>query len=55
METFDQNKHDQEVAERYRQLARFDAFDKFIDMALDGKMTMGEALAEFEADERVEA
>lgn len=44
---FDNDKHEAELAERYRQLAKIDAFDRFVDMALDGVITMEEAIQGF--------
>lgn len=47
MEAFDNDAHEAQVAERYRRLALFDAFNGFVDMALDGVITMSEALQGF--------
>jgi hypothetical protein len=47
MEAFDQDRHEADVAERYRRLALFDAFDQFVDMALDNVISMPEALQGF--------
>ena len=50
-EQFDNEAYEQQIAERYRQLARFDAFDKLVDMALDGVITMDEAQVAWESEE----
>lgn len=50
MEKFDQEKHDQEVAERYARIAVYDAFDKLVDMALDGVITMEDAKKAWESE-----
>jgi hypothetical protein len=42
-EIFDFDEHEKQLAERYRQLARFESFDKLVDMALDGVITMAQA------------
>jgi hypothetical protein len=47
VENFDQQAHDEFIAERYRTLAMFETFDLFIDRALDGVITMETALKEF--------
>ena len=44
---FDNDAHEQAVADRYEQLARISAFDAFVDMALDGVITLDEAIAGF--------
>lgn len=51
---FDNERHEAELAERYAQLARLDAFDRFVDMALDGTITMDEAIQAYR-EEYVEA
>ena len=48
---FDFTAHERMVAERYARLARYDAFDALVDMALDGVITMADAKKEWEADE----
>lgn len=46
---FDPDRHEKEVAERYARLAKYDAFDRFIDMALDpdSPVTRAEAIGQF--------
>lgn len=55
-EAFDYEEHERQVSERYAQLAKYDAFDQLVDMALDGVITIDEALAgfkyEFETQEK---
>lgn len=41
---FDNDEHERKLAERYRRLGAIDAFDKFVDLALDGVITMDEAI-----------
>lgn len=49
---FDPAQHETDIAEKYRRLAKFDAFDKLIDMALDPDcpVTMPEAIDQFRQD-----
>lgn len=49
---FDPEQHEADIAEKYRRLAKYDAFDKLVDMALDVEcpVTMPEALAQFQED-----
>lgn len=47
---FDSESHEQMLATRYEQLARYEAFDKLIDMALDGQITMAEAKTAWESE-----
>jgi len=53
---FDPDKHEKFVQERFaeeaRRRARYDAFDALVDMALDGQITLQEAITEFELDEK---
>lgn len=51
MEQFDFEAHEARVSERYRQIARIKAFDFLVDMALDGVITMTQAIEEFKADD----
>ena len=44
MSEFNNDQHERQLAERYQQLARIDAFDRFVDMALDGVISMDEAI-----------
>ncbi len=44
---FDNQQHEAFLAERYERLARIDAFDRFVDLALDGAISMDEALKAF--------
>lgn len=48
---FDFDEHERQIAERYRQLARYEAFDKLVDLALDGVITMEEAKIAWFQDE----
>lgn len=41
---FDNDAHEAHIAARYERLAAIAAFDAFIDMAIDGVITMDEAL-----------
>lgn len=52
--TFDPERHEAEIAERYEQIARIDAFDRFVDLALEGTITMDEAIKAYR-EEYVEA
>lgn len=49
--SFDFDKHEAMLAARYEQLAKYDAFDKLVDMALDGVITMDEAKIAWEMEE----
>lgn len=51
MEKFDNAAHEQQVSDRYAQLARAAAFDRIIDMALDGVITVAEAIKCYIAEE----
>lgn len=44
MEVFDFDAHEKQVAAKYQQLARIEAFDKFIDLALDGVVSFDSAV-----------
>lgn len=48
--TFDFEEHERMFAARYEQLAKFDAFDKLVDMALDGVISMGDAQTAWESE-----
>jgi hypothetical protein len=48
---FDFEQHEAQLAERYRQLARYEAFDKLVDMALDGVISMSDAKTAWETEE----
>jgi hypothetical protein len=50
MTEFDNEKHEQLVAERYERIASYGAFDKLVDMALDGQISLSEAISEFKID-----
>jgi hypothetical protein len=50
MALFDHEKHEQRLAERYRRLSQYDAFDKLVDLALDGQISLSEAISEFKTD-----
>lgn len=47
---FDPDRHEQEVAERYRLLAKVALFDEMIDYHLDGKCTFDEAVEQYQHD-----
>lgn len=47
---FDFDAHERAIALRYEQLARYEAFDRLVDMALDGVITMPEAKTAWEAE-----
>lgn len=44
---FDPEAHEEWVSARYRRIAMFDAFDKFMDLALEGVITREEAITAF--------
>lgn len=48
---FNFEEHEKMLSARYEQLAKFDAFDKLIDMALDGVITLGDAKAAWMSEE----
>lgn len=54
MSTFDPEQHEKMVAQAwldyYERDARIEAFDKFIDLALDGVITMDEAIKGFKEE-----
>jgi hypothetical protein len=50
MEQFDEHAHEAHVAARYEKLARIAAFDRLVDMALDGSITMDEAIGQYKTD-----
>jgi len=47
---FDWEEHERQLAERYTQLARYEAFDKLVDMALDGVISMEDAKTAWESE-----
>lgn len=47
-ENFDWDNRERELALRYEQLARYEAFDKLVDMALDGVISLEEAKVAWE-------
>lgn len=47
---FDQGAHDDQVEAAYRRINRIAAFDKFVDLALDGVITMPQALQGFQEE-----
>lgn len=49
--SFDFEEHERQLAERYRRLARYDSFDKLVDLALDGVISMADAKSAWEAEE----
>lgn len=42
---FDPEEHERQVEQRYYQLAKYKAFDRLVDLALDGIITLEEAKA----------
>lgn len=48
---FDFEQHERVLSIRYQQLARYDAFDKLVDMALDGVIDMKDAQIAWESEE----
>ena len=50
MPDFDFEAHERQLAERYKQIAKYEAFDKLVDMALDGQITMTEAQVAWESE-----
>jgi hypothetical protein len=48
--SFDPEQHDAHVAASYERLFKFDAFDRLIDMALDGQITVEEAIGAYKGD-----
>lgn len=44
---FDPEQHEKEVAERFARLAKYDAFDRLIDLALIGQVTLEDAIQAF--------
>jgi hypothetical protein len=53
METFDERQHEKHLAERYARLARYEAFDRFVDMALDGQIGREDAIRAFVTDQKL--
>lgn len=51
MSEFSFEAHERMLADRYIQLARYEAFDKLIDLALDGVITIKDAITTFESEE----
>lgn len=49
MAEFSPEAHEAAVSERYERLAKYEVIDRIIDLALDGVVTMPEALAECRA------
>lgn len=49
--SFNFEAHEAMLSERYIQLARYEAFDKLIDMALDGVISIEDAILAFESEE----
>lgn len=47
MSEFDNEAHEAFLAERYERVNRLDAFDRFVDLALDGVISMDEAIKAF--------
>lgn len=50
MEKFDNEVYEERLAERYVQLAKYDAFDKLVDLALDGVIKMSDAKTAWETE-----
>lgn len=56
MSEFDPAQHERDVHANYLRLQRYALFDELIDYALDGVVTMPEAIAQYKHDaERLEA
>lgn len=51
MSEFDFETHERMLADRYAQLARYEAFDRLVDMALDGVISMQDAKTAWETEE----
>lgn len=47
---FDFEAHERMLAARYEQLARYEAFDKLVDMALDGVISMADAKTAWQSE-----
>ena len=50
MSEFDLNDHEKEIAEFYEKQVAYSAFDKLVDLALDGVITLDQALTEYKQD-----
>lgn len=50
---FDFEEHEHQLAMRYEQLALYEAFDKLVDMALDGVISIDDAKVAWESEEIV--
>lgn len=48
---FSFEEHERMLAARYEQLAKYEAFDKLVDMALDGVISIGDAKTAWESEE----
>lgn len=48
---FDFETHERMLSERYLQLAKYEAFDKLVDMALDGVISLQDAQIAWETEE----
>lgn len=51
MSEFDFETHERMLSERYLQLAKYEAFDKLIDMVLDETISMQDAKIAWESEE----
>jgi hypothetical protein len=50
MAEFDNDAHEAMLAERYRKMALLETFDTLVDMALDGVITMDQAIEEYKLE-----
>jgi len=50
MSSFDFEQHERMLADRYAQLAKYEAFDKLIDMVLDGVITLDDAKSAWQSE-----
>lgn len=48
--TFDFEEHERMLARRYEQLAKYEAFNRLVDMALDGVISMDDAKTAWESE-----
>lgn len=52
---FDPEAHERRIAENYERLQRYALFDELIDFALDGVVTLDEAVSQYKHDVAVMA
>lgn len=51
--SFNPEQHEAEIAEKFARQARYDLFDELIDFALDGVVTLDEAVKQYKHDAEV--